>query len=112
MTRAEAGEYLGLSRQRISQLVAAGKLEVVLIGLDELVVREDVERRKEESAPGGFHEPDSPHYTVAEAAGILGMTQSKLNRWIHDRKIESVRVGNRRLVLRSEVERVAAAVTA
>lgn len=44
----QAAELLGISRQRVHQLIAAGKLEAVRVGSGWLVDKASVEQRKRE----------------------------------------------------------------
>jgi excisionase family DNA binding protein len=47
-----------------------------------------------------------PMLTIEEAAQILRVTRVTISRWIRDGKIQSAKVGRRRLIKASEIERV------
>ncbi len=65
MTSGEAAEYLGVSRQRIAQLTAAGLLTPRRVGKFWLYRREELDRRKAENPQGG--RPKETARTLARA---------------------------------------------
>ncbi len=65
MTSGEAAEYLGVSRQRIAQLTAAGLLTPRRVGKFWLYRRGDLDQRKAENPQGG---------RPKEAAGLTART--------------------------------------
>ena len=106
MTFQEAADYLGLSRQRVYQLVSTGKLKALRIGGKQCLERAEVEQRKAAGTVGDFHAPSTEHLTRDEVAFTLGVSIATVNTWIYDDKIESVLQGHRRLVPKAEVERL------
>lgn len=48
--------------------------------------------------------PQRPTMSVAEAARDLGVCAKTIGRWIADGRLQSVRIGGRRLVLRASVD--------
>jgi excisionase family DNA binding protein len=44
--------------------------------------------------------------SVAEFKKLTGVSHATVSRWIHDHTIQSVKVGGRRLIAFSEVERI------
>ena len=52
------------------------------------------------------HGNDRMGYSVGEAAGVLGLGQSGLWKWIALGKVRSVKIGNRRIISAHEIERL------
>jgi excisionase family DNA binding protein len=58
--------------------------------------------------PSSDAERDRLLYSIPEAAGRLGLGRSTMYRLVYENKLRTVRIGQRRLVSRSELERFVA----
>lgn len=89
-------EALQVSRQRISKLIASGRLETVAVALVNYVPRHVVERevaaRKSGKATAGSTLPAMPGFlTTAQVAARLNRSQSGVLHWIHKGYLNAVR---------------------
>lgn len=83
----EAAERIGVSRQRLSKLIADGRIETTRIGLVAYLEPEVVEnarqsREDSDLGPGSTLPPPPGYVTTAEAAERVGRSQSAILQWI------------------------------
>ena len=89
-------EALQVSRQRVSKLIADGRLETISVALVNYIPRHVVERevaaRKSGVATAGSTLPAMPGFlTTAEVAARLNRSQSGVLHWIHKGYLTAVR---------------------
>jgi excisionase family DNA binding protein len=86
----EAAQQLGVSRQRVNQLIHQGKLTARKIGSSWVVEKSALVAKPPSRRP----EPSSADYvSVQEAAWLLGVSRQRVNKLIQENKLEARRVG-------------------
>jgi excisionase family DNA binding protein len=85
LTQAEAARRLGVSRQRVNQLIRLGRLPQVRTesgtGIPEQAVADRLD-----SPPLNYRQPTRPgpgFYTVADVAKVTGRSEATIYRWIN-----------------------------
>ena len=87
----EAAQQLGVSRQRVNQLIHQGKLPARKIGASWMVDKSALVAK-----PPNRHPEASPaaYVSVKEAASLLGLSRQRVNQLIQEDKLSARRVGS------------------
>lgn len=110
LTVYEAAERLGLSHQRVRQLIDQGRLPARKVGRDWVILESDLESAELDDLRKRYSTPPTPDVVlVREAAKLLGVSRQRVYEFLRSGRLDGVKANESRytFVTRDSVQRLA-----